>query len=635
MKNLKYVVAAIALLPSAGWAQGQEPDPEIFDPVAIRQVLETEIVVTATGAQTPRKETGQAISVIDAKTLETSQTASISDILRTVPSIAIARNGGVGSQTSIFIRGGESSQTLVLIDGVRINDPSSPNAAFDFGALLTGNIDRVEVLRGPNSVIWGSQAIGGLVSVRTIEPTSGFTANALAEYGSNNTAQARANIAGTSGIFSGSVGAGYYRTDGISALSAGTEKDGYKNFAANGKLKIAFSDALSLDLRGYYNKGRVEFDDPFGATADTLPVTHNEQFIGYVGVNSSLFDDRLSSSLSYSRTDISRIGTEPDVPFSFNVNRLKGTIDRFEYHANFDIIDAATLNFGIEHERSFASTFFPAGGGTVPDSAKNTVTSGFGQLTIRSVTGLTLTGGIRYDDYSVYGGQTTFGANFAYTPNNGNTVIRGTYAEGFRAPTLTEALLPFGNSALKPETAKSYDIGVEHSFLDGRATASATVFRRDSNDTITYSLVNFRSENIARTRAEGIELGLSLRPSDTLTIGAHYSLVDATSRSPDISFGKQLARRPRDSASFVVDWKSPWGLALGSTLTLTGDSFNNLANTVPLDGYALASVRASYPVTEQFELFGRVENLFDAQYETVKGYGTLGRNAYVGVRAKF
>ena len=633
MKNVKYAVAAIALLPSVAWAQDDARQEFII--AHSGGLPETEIVVTATGSQTKRKETGQAIIVLDAGALKTSQTASISDILRTVPSIAIARNGGVGSQTSVFIRGGESSQTLVLIDGVRINDPSSPNAAFDFGALLTGNIDRVEVLRGPNSVIWGSQAIGGVISVRTVEPTESFTANALAEYGSYNTAQARANVAGTSGIFSGSVGAGYYRTDGISALSAGTEKDGYKNFSANGKLKVNFSDALNLDLRGYYNKGRVEFDDPFGATANTFPVTNNEQFIGYVGLNSTLFDDHLKGRLSYSRTDISRIGTEPNVPFSFNVNRLKGTIDRFEYHGTFDIADPVTLNFGAEHERSFASTFFPAGGGTAPSKAKNSVTSGFGQLTLRPLKGLTLTGGVRYDDYSLYGGQTTFGANFAYAPGDGNTVFRGTYAEGFRAPTLTEALLPFGNTALKPETAKSYDVGIEHSFLDGRATASATYFRRNSNDTITFSFVTFQSENIARTRSEGVELGLALRPSDRLTLSAQYSLVDATSQSLGATFGNQLARRPKDNASVIVDWKSPWGLALGGTVTLTGDSFNNLSNTVRLDGFASASLRASYPVTDQFELFGRVENLFDVAYETVRTYGTLGRNAYVGVRAKF
>jgi vitamin B12 transporter len=126
-----------------------------------------------------------------------------------------------------------------------------------------------------------------------------------------------------------------------------------------------------------------------------------------------------------------------------------------------------------------------------------------------------------------------------------------------------------------------------------------------------------------------------MRPSDTLSIGAHYSLVDATSRSPDATFGKALARRPKESASFFIDWKSPWGLSLGSTVTLTGDSYNNLANTVRLDGFTLASMRAAYPVTDQFELFGRIENLFDAQYEMVSGYGTLGQNAYIGVRAKF
>ncbi len=638
MKITKYVAAATLLLPSAVWAQDQAFDEFI---IADEKVRDTEIIVIATGRPSPREETGQAISVIDANTLKTSQTTSISDILRTVPSIAIARNGSVGSQTSVFIRGGESSQTLVLIDGVRINDPSSPNAAFDFGALLTGNIDRVEVLRGPNSVIWGSQAIGGVVSVRTVEPSDSFTANALAEYGSYDTAQVRANIAGTSGIVSGSVGAGYYRTDGISSLKAGTEKDGYTNFAANGKLKVAFSDTLNLDLRGYYNKGRVEFDDPFGASADTFPVTHNEQFIGYVGLNAALFDDRLKNRLSYSRTDISRIGEEPGVTGSFNVNTLKGSIDRFEYHGAFDIIDAATLNFGVEHERTFASTFFPAGGGTAPDTAKTNVTSGFGQLTLRPVNGLTLTGGIRHDDYSAYGGQTTFGANFAYTPNSGDTVFRGTYAEGFRAPTLTEALLPFGNTTLKPETAKSYDIGIEHSFLSNRVTASATWFRRNSNNTLIFSFDTFQTENVEKTRSTGVELTLALRPTDRLSVNAQYSLVSAKDLTPgDVAFDAQLARRPKDNASVAVDWTSPFGLALGSTVTITGDSFNALPNIFApnpprLDGFILAGVRASYPVSERFELFGRVDNLFDQAYETVRGYGNLGRNAYVGVRAKF
>lgn len=653
MKILNYTAAAIALIP--GCAQAQQADDQIIMEPARRsstkiyspllpsdqividdpRVDPTEIIVSANGIEQRRSEAGQAITVIDREALDRTQTNVISDILRTVPGVSVARNGGAGGVTSAFVRGGESSQTLVLIDGVRINDPSSPNAAFDFGSLLTGNIGRVEVLRGPNSVIWGSQAIGGVVNIQTLEPTEALALNARAEYGYRNTAEAQANISGTSGIASGSIGGGIFRTDGISALAAGTERDGYRNVSANGKLKLAFTEALSLDLRAYFNRGRVEFDDPFGATPDTFPETRNRQFIGYVGMNAAFLGGRFRNRLAYTRTDLNRSGTEPNVPFSFNVNTLNGTIDRFEYHGAFDIADAATLVFGLEHERTFASTFFPAGGGAAPDQAKTNVTSGFGQIILKPLTGLTLTGGIRYDDYSQYGGQTTFGANFAYTPDDGRTVFRGTYAEGFRAPTLTEALLPFGNTALKPETAKSFDLGIERGFLGGLVAASATYYRRTSHNLITFSFVTFQSENIAAARSQGLELGLALRPAQNLRIDANYSLVDAKSRSADATFGNRLARRPKDNANLSIDWTSPIKLAAGASVSITGDSFDNLSNTVRLDGYTLASIRASYPINAAIEVFGRVENLFDAKYQTVSGYGSYGRNAYAGIRAKF
>ncbi len=620
MNRLSYAAAAIALIP--GIASAQDGD-------------ERDIVVTASGFEQDRDEVGQAITVIDKAELERSQTAAISEILRIVPGVRVAGNGGVGGITSVFVRGGESSQTLVLIDGVRINDPSSPNAAFDFGSLLTGNIDRVEILRGPNSVIWGSQAIGGVVNVRTAIPSEAFAVDASGEYGYRNTAKVTGNVSGTNGIFSGSAGAGYYRTDGISALAAGGERDGYRNFSANGKLEIAFTDVLSLDLRAYYNKGGVEFDDAFGATPDTFPETENEQFVGYVGLNANFAEGRFRNRLAYTRTDLSRDGTEPDVPFSFNVYKLRGTIDRFEYHGAFDVIDAVTLVFGIEHERTFASTFFPAGGSTAPDEAKFRVTSGFGQMIVRPVTGLTLTGGVRHDDYNLYGGQTSFGANFAWTPNAGRTVLRGTYAEGFRAPTLTESVLPFGNPALNAETAKSFDLGIEHNFLDGAVRTAATYYRRTSNNQIIFSFDTFQSENIARVRSEGLELELQIRPTERLEVKAGYNFVDAISRSNDGTFGNRLARRAKDSANASIDWTSPFGLALGAEALLVGDSFDNLANTVRLDGYQIVEIRAAYPVNEGLEIFGRVENVFDEDYQVVSGYNTYGRNAHIGVRARF
>lgn len=622
MTFLKSSVALLALLPACAYAQEREED----------------IVVTASGFEQNRGETGHTITVITQDELAVGQFTSISDALRLVPGLAVAQSGPAGSQTSVFIRGAESSQTLVLLDGVRVNDPSTPNAAFDFGGLLTGNVGRVEVLRGANSVIWGSQAIGGVINVQTLAPTEDLTINARAEYGSLDSAKAFANLSGKSGIFSGSVGAGYYRTDGISSIANGTEKDGYKNFSANGKLLVEFSPAFALDLRGNYTKGRIEYDDAFGfpVAGDTIPESENEQFVGYVGLNHDLFDGKWKGRLSYSRTDLTREGSEAGAagPFNFNVFTSRGEVDRIAYDGGLDF-GIATLVFGGAHENTFASTFFPLGGDVTPTTFESDYNSFYGQLGVQPVEGLTINGGVRYEDHSQYGDHTTFGANAAYTPNGGKTMFRASYAEGFRAPSLSEALPPFGNINLKPETSKGFDVGVEHSFIDDKVTATVTYFQRKSDDLISFSPVTFQSENIGRAKSEGVELGLVIRPTEALDIRANYALVDATTRNPGVNFGNQLARRPKDKASFIVDWKSPLGLSLGSTLTLTGDSFDNIANTVPLDGYWLASVRAAFPITDQFEIYGRVENLLDENYTVVSGYNTYGRTAAVGVRAKF
>jgi vitamin B12 transporter len=615
MTLLKSSAAILALLPACALAQETQED----------------IVVTASGFEQPRSETGQAITVIDEERLAELQAVSITDALETVPGIAIATRGPVGSQTGVFLRGGNGSQTLVLIDGVRINDPSSPNAAFDFGALLTGNIGSVEVLRGPNSVIWGSQAIGGVINVQSVAPTEALVVRVGAEFGYADSWRANANLSGTSGIFEGSVGGAIYRTDGISALAGGTEKDGYENYAANGRLKVNLAENFALDFRGYYNRGTIEYDAAFGGGPNSLPISKNRQFTGYAGANFDLGDGRFRNRVAYARNDISRIGSDPVIG-SFNNFDVEGTIDRFEYHGAFDVADAATLVFGAEHERTYASTSFE---GAPADVARNKVTSGFGQLILQPFTGLTLTGGVRHDDYTDYGGQTTFGGNAAYTPNGGNTVLRATYAEGFRAPTLSEGQPPFGNPDLKPETARNFDLGVEHRFLGGKAQVFATYFNRRSNNQITFSFDTFQSENIGRVKTEGVELGFALQPTETLSIQANYTLVDAINRSAGTNFGNRLELRPQHSGSLALDWQTPWKLKLGTTLLLNGDSFDNAANTLRLDGYALANVRAAFPLSDAVELYGRVDNVLDTEYTVVNGYNTYGRNAHVGVRARF
>ncbi len=615
MTFLRYTAAALALLPASAMA-------DEWDDV---------IVVTASGFEQPRSETGQAIDIVDRERLDQLQSATIGDALQTVPGVTVAARGGLGGQTSAFLRGGNSSQTLVLIDGVRINDLTSPNGAFDFGSLMTGNIGQVEILRGPNSIIWGSQAIGGVVNIQSLAPVDGFEGRFGAEYGAADTKRMNANMAGTSGLFEGSFGGSYVDAQGISALAGGTERDGFENFAGNGRLKLNISDAFNLDFRGYYNRATVEYDSAFGIGANALPVTRNRQFIGYVGANVVAFDGRMQNRMAYTRTDIRRLGTDP-VVFSFNNFIVRGNIDRAEYHTAFDVNDALTLTAGLEYERTFASTSFE---GAVADIARNHVTSGFSQIIVHPLAGLTVTGGVRHDKYNDYGGQTTLGGNIAFTPNDGRTMLRATYGEGFRAPTLSEGQPPYGNPDLRPETARNFDLGFEQQILDGRARFFTTYFNRRSTDLIAFSFATFQSENIDRVNSKGVEAGFNLNPTDRLDIQASYTLVDAVNRSAGANFGNRLALRPQHSGSLTVDWQTPFGLSVGSSMLLMGDSFDDASNGVALDGYALVGLRASLPINDRLELYGRVDNIFDVQYTVVAGYNSFGRNAAVGVRAKF
>ena len=611
----RYAAAALAVLPTPVFAQAADDD----------------IVVTASGFEQPRSEAGQAIEIVGRARLDQLQSATIAQVLQTVPGVSVATRGGLGGQTSAFIRGGSSAQTLVLIDGVRINDLTSPNGAFDFGALMTGNIGRVEILRGPNSVIWGSQAIGGVVNIQSIAPVDGFEGRLGAEFGGYDTKRLNANIAGTKGVFEGSVGGAFVKSAGISALAGGTERDGYANATGNARLKVNISDSFTLDFRSYYNRAKVEYDSEFGVGANGLPVSRNRQFVGYVGAQFDMLDGRFHNRIAYTRTDLRRIGTDPIV-FSFNNFNVRGAIDRMEYHTAFDLNDALTLVAGLEYERTFASTSFE---GAAPDVARNDVVSGFSQIIVRPVNGLTLTAGVRHDAYSDYGGQTTLGGNLAFTPNEGRTMFRATYAEGFRAPTLTEGQPPYGNLQLKPETARNFDFGVEQQFLEGKAQLFATYFNRRSNNLIAFSPVSFQSENIDKVTAKGLEIGLDLNPSSQLDIRASYTLVDAINRTGGDTFGNRQALRPQNSFSLTADWQTAFGLSLGSSLLVIGDSFDDAANNVRLDGYAFLGLRASMPLTDALEVYARVENMLDAQYTVVSGYNSFGRHATIGVRAKF
>ncbi|NJS15516.1 MAG: TonB-dependent receptor [Sphingopyxis sp.] len=634
------LVAAAVSSPGAAFAQAAA---EAENPATV-------IVVTANRTPQPIERIGQSVTVIDAPELERRQTQTVADVLRTVPGVSIARNGGIGTSTSVFIRGADSDQTVALIDGVKLNDPSSPGGGFNFGNLLTGNIERIEVLRGPSSVLWGSQAIGGVINMITRQPTEDLSVNLRGEYGYRNTGQIVGNIAGKAGPLSASAGAGWFRTDGISAFSearGGVEKDGYENFGANANLNLALADWLSVDARGWYSDGRVNIDGfppPSFSLGDVNEESRTRELVGYTGVNAALFGGRFRNRLGFAYTDtrrrnISLAGT-PTETFAGN-----GRNERFEYQGIFDFAEGWQATGGLERETSrFSSSSF----GAAASIGRARIDSIYGQLLATPMTGLTLTGGIRHDDHNRFGGATTFGASGVFKPGQSGTTVRASYAEGFKAPSLFQLQSDFGNQLLRPERSKGWDAGVTQALLGGALQASATYFRRDSTDLIIFISCPLPRtdicagrpfgtyDNVSRARAEGVEIGLTLRPVDVLHVQANYTYTDSTNQSPgNANFGRQLVRRPLHSVTALIDYRWSFGLETGATLTHVGRSFDNAANTRPVQGYVLADLRASFPITDRVDVYGRIENLFDEQYETILRFGTPGRAGYAGVRLRY
>lgn len=621
----------------------------VASPAAADDAADT-IVVTANRTAQPVSRIGQSVSVIDADEIATRQTETVANLLRTVPGITIARNGGIGSVTSVFVRGAESDQTVALIDGVKLNDPSSPGGGFNFGNLLVGNIARIEVLRGPSSVLWGSQAIGGVVNLITTPPSDTLTVNGRAEYGYRNSAQVVGNVSGKAGRLSASAGGGYFRTDGISAFDArlgGKEKDGYRNYGANANLNLALTENISIDARGYFSDGRADIDGfapPTYDFGDTAEYARTREIVGYTGLNAAILDGRLRNRLGFAYTDTRRRNYDPDSgpDATFAAN---GRNERLEYQGVFDIADTAQATFGAEHEAShFTTSSF--GGPETRGSAK--IDSGYGQLVLTPFTGFTATGGVRYDHHNRFGGATTVAASGVYSPNGGNTAFRASYSEGFKAPTLYQLQGDYGNEALRPERATGWEAGITQRGLDGRVEASATYFHRKSRDLIDFISCDApltgicadrpygTYDNVARAVAEGAELTLSVRPVEALRLEANYTYTDARNRSPgSANFDNRLARRPSQSVNSSIDYRWPFGLTTGATLTHVGSSYDNASNSRRLQGYVLADLRASFPLAKGLELYGRIENLFDEHYETVFQYGTPGRAAYAGVRLTY
>ncbi|KAA0971691.1 TonB-dependent receptor [Aureimonas fodinaquatilis] len=623
----------LAITPLAAIAQeAQDRDSILLDPV----------VIAPNRMPTPERQVGSAVSIITGEDLERRQIRLVSDALRQVPGVTVGRSGSVGSQTQVRIRGAEDNQTLVLIDGVEVNDPASGNA-FDFAHLLTQDVERIEVLRGPQSALYGSDAIGGVVNIITRRGEGVPGMSIQVEGGTRGTAAGSVSASGADDRADFFISLGGYRTDGFSSAAqwrGNAERDGYRNTTAFAKLGVNPTDALRLDLVGRLVDYRLESDDFIGGAGavDADTGTRGQQMFGRAQAKLDLLEGRWQHIAGISRT-------HSDMDYQtarITDSTYAGEKTRLDYQTNLTLNSAelvpAThiLTFVAEHEDDSATV-----GSEYFDFDRSIGQTGLvGQYQLGLWDDLFITGSIRHDMNDLFGDYTTWRLTSAYNIETSGTKLRGSYGTGIKNPSLFE-LYGYtdtyrGNPLLEPEKAKGWDVGVDQWLLRDVVMIEATYFDQRISNLIQGS--GETSVNLAGTSpVHGIELGVSLTPMENLAIRAAYTWLKGEDAD-----GIQLVRRPADSASLDIgysffDDRAQLDLGViytGGRTDIAFDEFYD-QSTVELESYILVNIAGSWQLNETASLFGRVENVFDAHYEDVYTYGGTGRTAVAGLKLTF
>lgn len=575
-----------------------------------------ETVVTAGRLEQRLADSLRAVVVITARDIEASGQLSLAQVLQQFGGIETASSGGIGSATSVFLRGASSAQALVLVDGVRVGSATLGTTALE--NIPLAQIERIEIVSGPVSGLYGSDAIGGVIQVFTRSAARSPGASATAGAGSEKTGSFRASLAAAAGDASYALAAGAFDTRGhdatrptISFGRANPDDDGYRNTSASAKLARRFGDAHEIGVAYLHSRGRTEFDsgpdtdDRIDQTLSTLSL-HSRNRI----------TERWESvvKLARGRDDSESVGAFPD---RFRTDQDQALWQNTLRHEGHSVIA------GLEYlGQSIDST-------TAYENTKRTVRSAFAGYT-GEFGAHALEGNLRRDDNSQFGSPTTGSVAYGFQPAKG-VRLRAAYGQGFHAPSFNDLYFPgFGNPDLKPERSRSAEAGLQ--VEGGSQRFSATAFDNRIEDLIVFffdpATEFFGPANLAKARIRGVELAWDARWGDW-RLRAKGTVQDPESADT----GLQLPRRARQFGSLVAGWRrGAW--SAGCELVASSHRYET-ASEAPgsrMAGYAVANLTASWAFARQWQADLRWNNVTDKDYEQVQGYRTPGRGVLLSVR---
>ena len=610
------------------------------------KTIEHLIVVTATKTEQSQAEVSSSVTVITLEELQSVRKGMVLDVLRYSTGLDVIQSGGVGAVANISIRGSGVEHTLVLMDGVEMNDPMSPGRSFNFAHLSVDNIEQIEVVRGPLSMLYGSDAMGGIINIITRKGVGKPKFFLSGDGGSYNTFRGAAGVSGGTDLINYSLSASRFNTKGFSMSHekyGNLERDGYRNTSFSARFGLSLKRNIEIDFIGRYSNGKTDLDLKGGEGGDDPNYASDEkQLFLRIQANLRLIGGKWDQKLgfSYSHNDRNYQNNEdPFHPSDLENSFYKGRMLKMDWQHNITLHKTNTLIAGIESrqekgESEYAWESIWGMGKDVFPEKTTSMTGLYLQDVIKLKQSIFITLGVRFDNHSLFDSATTYRVSTAYLFTTG-TKVKATYGTGFRAPSLYQLYAPatawgsIGNEDLSPEKSTGWDTGIEQYLFKDCLKMGVTYFHNDFKDMIEFDWLQ-GYVNTARAKTNGVEIFASVLPWTNLTIRGNYTYT----KTEDKKTGEQLLRRPKHKGNLSLDYcfLEKGNAHVGIIYVGDRDGIFPYPLRIKLDSYTLINLAVSYDITQNFQFFLRMDNLSDRIFEEIKGYGTARRSLYGGLR---